>query len=145
MALNFTTLFNINYLAKGIALYNSLLKNCSGFHLYIFAFDDITYKILTERNLLNATIIPLNDFEDNLLLVVKQHRSVAEYCWTCTPFGIKYCIEQFKLDHCTYIDADTFFYNDPTVLIGEMGDNSVLITPHNYHKLYDQSAASGIY
>lgn len=143
--LNFCTLFNTGYLAKGIALYNSLSKTCPQFHLYILAFDETTYKVLTEKSFSNATIISLNNFENEDLLKVKKERSVAEYCWTCTPFTIKYCIEKFSLDHCTYLDADTFFYNDPTVLIKEMGKNSVLITPHNYHSKYDQSAAAGIY
>jgi hypothetical protein len=143
--LNFCTLFNTSYLAKGIALYNSLVKTCPEFHLYIFAFDDTTYKVLTDKNYPHATIISLHDFENEALLEVKKERSVAEYCWTCTPFTIKFCIETYNLDHCTYLDADTFFYNDPTLLIKEMGENSVLITPHNYHSRYDQSAASGIY
>ena len=144
--LNFCTLFNtLDYLAKGIALYNSLEKTCPQFHLYIFAFDETTYKILTDSNLSNATIISLDDFENEKLLKVKKERSVAEYCWTCTPFTIKYCIEKFNLDHCTYLDADTFFYNDPAALIKEMAQDSVLITPHNYNSRYDQSAAAGIY
>jgi hypothetical protein len=145
MKLNFCTLFNINYLAKGVALYDSLIKTCPDFHLYIFAFDDLSYEVLRGENLSNATIIPLADFENERLLAVKANRSKAEYCYTCTPFTAKYCIETFALDHCTYIDADIYFYTDPTGLIVNMGDNSVLITPHNYHSLYDQSAISGIY
>ncbi len=143
--LNFCTLFNSAYLSKGIALYNSLLKTCSDFHIYIFAFDEVAYQILSERNFKKTTIIPLHDFENNELLAIKKKRSVAEYCWTSTPFTIKYCIENFNLDHCTYIDADTFFYEDPAPLIKEMGDNSVLITPHNYSINYDVSGVSGIY
>jgi hypothetical protein len=145
MKLNFCTLFNINYFAKGVALHGSLLKNCPDFNLYIFAFDDISYEILNEKNLPNTTIVSLKQFENESLLSVKKERNVAEYCWTCTPFTIKYCIENFNLDNCTYIDADTFFYEDPSILIKEMGDNSVLITPHNYHPKYDQRAVSGIY
>src|SRR5476651_893359 len=145
MQLNFTTLFNINYLAKGMALHASLLKTCPQFYLYIFAFDDTSYKILTEQHLANTTIISLPELEDDALLAVKNSRSTAEYCWTCTPHTIKYCIENFNLDHCTYLDADTYFFSDPTPLITEMGGNSVLITPHNYHAKYDQSAVSGIY
>lgn len=143
--LNFCTLFNTGYLAKGLALHRSLVAECPQFQLYIFAFDDNCYKILTEKKLISATIIALREFENEALLEVKKERSVAEYCWTCTPLTIEYCIQTYKLDHCTYLDADTFFYDDPTVLINEMGDNSVLITPHNYHILYDQRAESGIY
>ncbi len=143
--LNFCTLFNINYLAKGVALYQSLLKTCPQFHLYIFAFDDLSHKILTEQNLDHATIISLAEFEDEGLLAVKKTRSVAEYCWTCTPFTVKYCIEKYNLDHCTYVDADVYFHKNPSVLIDSMGNDSVLITPHNYFREYDQSAVSGIY
>lgn len=70
---------------------------------------------------------------------------MAEYCWTCTPFTVKYCLEKFGLSACTYLDADLFFYKDPSVLIAEMGGRSVLITPHNYSAGYDVSATAGIY
>jgi len=143
--LNFCTLFNVNYLAKGLVLHASLLKMCPSFHLYIFAFDDITYQILAEKSLSNTTIIQLVEFETAELLIIKKERSVAEYCWTCTPFAIKHCLQNFDIDSCTYIDADTYFYSDPSALIDAMGNNSVLITPHNYHIKYDQSAISGIY
>jgi len=145
MHLNFCTLFNVNYLAKGLALYESLVKTSPQFHLYIFAFDDLSQQILTEKKLAKATIIPLGEFENEQLLAVKADRTKGEFCFTCTPFTVKYCIETFGLDHCTYVDADLYFYNDPTELIVSMGDNSVLITPHNYHYLYDQSAVAGIY
>jgi hypothetical protein len=143
--LNFCTLFNVNYMAKGLAMYNSLVERCSDFHLYIFAFDDAAYRVLTEKQLAHATIIPLADFENDELLSVKPTRSVAEYCWTSTPLTIKYCLDNYQLDHCTYLDADLYFYNDPRILVDEMGDNSVLITPHNYHPKYDVSATAGIY
>src|SRR4051812_41268317 len=121
MALNFCTLFNVNYLAKGLAMYDSLAANNSSFHLYVFAFDDITYQIVTDKKLSNVTVIKLIDFESEDQLAVKPGRSVAEYCWTCTPFTIKYCIEKYQLDHCTYLDADLYFYADPQILIDEMG------------------------
>jgi hypothetical protein len=143
--LNFCTLFNVNYLAKGLAMYDSLVANCSDFHLYIFAFDNTTYQVLTGKQLACATVIALADFETEALLAVKPERSVAEYCWTSTPLTIKHCLENYQLSHCTYLDADLFFYSDPKVLIDEMGDNSVLITPHNYHPKYDVSATAGIY
>jgi len=145
MQLNFTTLLNINYLSKGITLYYSLLNSCSNFHLYIFAVDEISYTILAKKNLSNVTIISLYEIESKELLASKRNRSVSEYCWTCKPFILKYCFQTFNLTNCTYIDADLYFYKTPLGLITSMGDNSVLITPHNYYSAYDQSAISGIY
>ena len=142
---NFCTLFDSYYFSRGLALYNSLLTNCDNFHLYIFAFDDIVYERLTGLNLCNATIISLLEFEDKELLEVKGQRSKAEYCWTATPSTILYAINSFRLDSCTYIDADLYFYSDPKELFYEIGDASIALTLHNYSRMYDQSSTSGKY
>lgn len=145
MKLNFCTLFNSNYLSRGLVLYESLLLNCTDFHLYVFAFDDECYKFLKQQNYAHLTVISLKEFEDDKLLNIKPTRSVAEYCWTCTPSTILYAISNYHLDNCTYIDADMLFMSDPHVLIDEMGTDSVLITEHRYTKEYDQSDLSGKY
>lgn len=142
---NYCTLFDSNYLTRGLAMYESLKKNSDKFHLYIFAFDDRSYALLNKLNLEFVTVISLNKFEDEELLKVKDGRSAGEYCWTCTPSTIKYSIEKYNLDSCTYLDADLYFFSNPSVLIEEMEDKSVLITEHRYTLEYDQSATSGIY
>lgn len=142
---NFCTLFNYNYLARGLAMYESLERVCESFHLYVFAFDDACYTFLSENPRPNLTVISLNQFEYAALLSIKSTRSMAEYCWTSTPFTILFCLENYALESCTYLDADMIFYQDPTPLITEMGEKSVLISEHRYPKLYDQSWYSGIY
>ncbi|TDQ09250.1 glycosyl transferase [Pedobacter metabolipauper] len=143
--LKFCTLFNTAYLSRGLAMYNSLEEQCADFHLYIFAFDHHCYDLLSGLNLPHATIVSLRQFENDRLLAVKKERSAGEYCWTCASSTIKYCIDTFNLDHCTYVDADLLFFNDPAVLLAEMGTKSVMITEHRYTKRYDQSITSGIY
>ncbi len=142
---NFCTLFNSNYLSRGVALYESLIANNTDFHLYIFAFDSLSYRILTDMNLDRATIISLEEFESEELLTIKKERTAAEYCWTCTPSTISYCIDQYKLDQCTYLDADIFFFADPSPLLDENKNYSTLITDHRYTPKYDASASSGKY
>ena len=143
--INFCTLFDSNYLTRGLALNNSLAKVCASYHLYVVAFDDNCFEYLRQANLPNLTPIALRDFEDRQLLAIKSTRSIAEYCWTCTPSTILYCIETFNLPSCTYIDADMIFYQDPAILLNEVKNDSVLITPHRYSADYDQSATHGIY
>ncbi len=145
MKLNFCTLFDSNYLSRGIAMWQSLSQNCPDSHLYIYAFDDKSYSVLSELKFPNTTLISLKDFETAELLAIKSSRTAAEYCWTCTPCIISHSINQFNLDHCTYVDADLFFYSNPKTLIDEMGNDSVLITEHRYTPLYDQSLTSGKY
>jgi len=143
--INFCTLFDSNYLARGLALHESLQRTCPAFHLYVVAFDDLCYNYLKQANIPGLTPISLKEFEDEELLRVKPTRSVAEYCWTCTSSVILYCINTYQLPSCTYLDADMIFYEDPQKLIDEMGQNAVLITEHGYTKEYDQSHANGIY
>ncbi|QJB31684.1 glycosyl transferase [Chitinophaga oryzae] len=143
--LNFCTLFNSLYLTRGLAMYESLEQQCPDFHLYIFAFDDLCQQTLTALRLPKATVISLAEFEDERLLTIKPTRTPGEYCWTCTPATIEYCLERYRLPSCTYIDADLLFFDDPAILIKEMGNKSVLITDHRYTPVYDQTALSGRY
>jgi hypothetical protein len=143
--LNFCTLFNTTYLSRGLAMYQSLEKHATDFHLYIIAFDDHCFDLLKKLGLESATIISLKKFENERLLEAKKDRTAGEYCWTCGSSSIKYCIETYHLDHCTYVDADLLFFKDPKVLIDEMGEKEVLITEHRYSPRYEQSATSGKY
>jgi hypothetical protein len=126
-------------------MYDSLKNSCDDFHLYIFAFDSIAFKILLNLQLDNATIISLNEFENEDLLRVKNTRTRAEYCWTCTSSIIDYVFDKFNVSSCTYVDADLFFYNSPELLLNELGDEkSVLITEHRFSRLariYEQKRA----
>ncbi len=142
---NYCTLFDSGYLTRGIAMYESLKRCTDEFNLYIFAFDDDCHKLLKELDLENVTVISLIEFEDKELLAVKKDRSAGEYCWTCTPSIIKYAIEKYDLDNCTYIEADLYFFSNPAILIDEMNKKSVLISEHRYSKEYDKSLKNGKY
>lgn len=143
--LSFCTLFDSNYFARGLAMYESLVRHCPLFHLYIFAFDEKLAIILEKMNLKYVTVVTLRDFEDEELLAIKSTRTRGEYCWTCSSSTILYCIEHYNIPSCTYLDSDLFFFSDPQILIDEMGDDDVLITEHRYTPQYDQTAASGKY
>ncbi|NJN35512.1 MAG: glycosyl transferase [Saprospiraceae bacterium] len=145
--LHFCTLFDSNYLSRGLVTYHSLMQSTQGAcHLYVFAFDDLCFDTLTYLKLPNLTVISLAEFEDEELLHVKPTRTRGEYCWTCTSSTILYALEKFDLPHCTYIDADMFFYNNPQILLDEMpADAHVLITDHRYTPQYDKSRLAGRY
>jgi hypothetical protein len=143
--LNFCTLFDSLYLTRGVLMYQSLENVCEDFHLYIFAFDDISLDILRKMELKKATIISLNEFEDEKLLNIKSDRTKAEYCWTCTPSTILFVIEHFNVTACTYIDADLFFYQNPQIIFNEMGKSSILLTEHRYPTKFNRSEKSGRY
>lgn len=137
--LNFCTLFDSNFIYLGLAMYESLKRQCGDFHLYVFAFDDNCYKTLNMLKLDKVTVISLAEFENEELLKIKPTRTFVEYFWTCTSSTIYYVLKNFNLDHCTYIDADVYFYSSPEVLFNELESNSVLITEHRYSSKYKKS------
>jgi hypothetical protein len=118
-------------------MYESLKEQTREFHLFIFAFDELSYDILSDLKLDHVTLVSLAEFETPELLEVKKSRTIAEYCWTCTPSIIDFALKNYDIPHCTYIDSDLYFYSDPAVLISEMSETgkTVLITEHRFSVL----------
>ncbi|GHT84234.1 hypothetical protein FACS1894137_07040 [Spirochaetia bacterium] len=145
--INFITLFDKNYLSRGLVLYGSLLEHCVDFHLFILAMDMETEKYFIDNMYERIEIISLDFIEAyySELVEIKKDRSRGEYCWTLTPFCIQYAIRKYGLDSCTYIDADICFYSDPKIIIEESKGSSVIITEHKYTPIYDQTYLSGKY
>lgn len=141
----YCTLFDSQYLSRGITMYESLFRQTQDFRLYIFAFDDLTLSTLQRLHLKNVVVVPLSEFEDEQLRSVKHTRTTTEYCWTATSSTILYVLKRYHEQHCTYIDADMYFFGNPNVLFDELGSGSIMITEHRYTPRYDLSALSGIY
>ena len=129
--INFCTLFDSYYLHKGIALYLSLERVTSDFHLFVMAFDKNSYEKLKSYGFDKMTVELLDDFETPELLAVKPTRNKAEYCWTAGPSVIYHFLTTYKLDKITYLDSDLFFLADPHIIEEEAGDSSVVITEQN--------------
>jgi hypothetical protein len=151
MKYEFCTLFDVNYLPRGLALYRSLERVCPDFHLRVFCMDDEAERLLRDlaSELPRLTVIPLAELErhDRELLEVKPTRTQLEYCWTATPAVSLYCLEtEPGLSEITYLDADLMFFSEPRPVFDEMGDASVLIVPHRYAPQWQSSEeTSGTY
>lgn len=141
--MTFCTLFNVNYLDKGLALLESLERNANGFILYVLAMDDKCYDVLKEQGKDYLVPIRLSDFETSELLEVKPTRKLGEYYWTCSSWLISYVLNTYKPEYCTYLDADLYIYSDPEVIIQEMKDKnaSVQIVSHHFHELVEKDTA----
>lgn len=134
--LTFCTLFDSNYLDKGLALHKSLENVAPEYKLYILAMDNCCKEILDDMKLPHVTVISSEEFEDEELKEIKKKRARAEFCWTCTASLIEYIFETYHEEFCTYIDSDLYFYSNPKVLIEEMchAGCSVQIVEHGFGK-----------
>lgn len=137
--INLCTLFDSNYIDRGIALYESLVEVESDFILYVIAFDDICEKVLRESNYNNMVVISYSEFEDDILCNAKTNRSLREYMWTCSGYSIRYVMDKYNLDECTYIDSDLYFYSTPKLLLDDFEKSGcdVAIIAHNYSNHYE--------
>lgn len=144
---HFVTLFDSNYLARGLVLYHSLLRHAGDFHLWIICFDTLAYQLLQALHLEKGTAIPLAEFEDDALLQVKPQRTWQEYCWTSTPSTLLYVLNiDASVDAITYLDADLMFFSSPEPIFHELADASIALTAHRYLPEYsDCVSTNGLY
>ena len=129
----FCTLFDSNYLLKGVAMLESLREQCPEAHVFVLCMDEQTKVLLLQLELCHVSCISLADFEDEALLAVKGQRSIAEYCWTLSPCLPWYVLQHNpQIDFITYVDADLLFYAPVQALFDEIGDASIAIIEHRF-------------
>lgn len=141
----FCTYFDWAYRQKGLALWESLERECPDYHLWILALDKPTGALLTRLSLPNVSAIGMSSFETDALRKVKASRSVREYYWTCTPAWILFVLRRSPATHISYIDADLYFFGSPEPVFQEIGAQSLAITPHDFPHHLRGFVSNGIY
>ena len=144
----FCTILDSGYLFRFVALHQSLLRWCVPFRLTAFCLDRRAGRILERMGLASVEVVPFSELEaaDPELAAVKPDRSLAEYCQTAKASALLHTFERYpQVDQVTFVDADLFFFGDPTPVFEEMGDASVLITPHHFSPEFQGGRVWGIY
>ncbi len=148
---HYCTLFNMDYAAKGLALYQGLLRHSSGpWCLWVLPMDQETYaflKAVGPKFPAMQILSPADVITGRLAEAVKG-RSVAYTCFTTTGWLMGWLMERLNFIHeITYLDADLGFYSDPEKAHKQITlDKSVAIVPHRFlpHDV-DRLAPSGQY
>lgn len=128
----FCTLFDSNYISKGIALYLSIEKYTNDFILYIMALDRACYDTLNKIKLKHVIVECLEDLKIEELDKAKKDRSKAEFCWTCGSVITEYFFNMYGLPEITYLDSDLQFFCSPQIIEDELKEAkaSIGISPH---------------
>lgn len=134
-----------NYLAKGLALCESIIKHDKLATIFYMATDDETYEKLlhnipvdwVRKNL----IIPFQAKEIKEIETLKQlkdagHKSnygdaYSQFCWALTPCMTSFLLENTKRD-ILYCDADICFYDNPAKIAEACKQKSVGIHSHGF-------------
>jgi len=140
----FCTLFDSNYLIKGLTMIKSLEEFCKDFEIYVLCLDSKTKNILEKLNNSYIKCIELFEVENNDLLKAKKDRTKAEYCWTLASNFTWFVMDKFKnINHITYLDADLLFYSSLEPIFKEIRNSSIAIIEHRFAKPYKNLEVNG--
>jgi hypothetical protein len=131
----YCTMFDRNYVTRGLALYGSLLRHRKESRLVVLCLDATTYDILTSLALQNMEPVSLSSLEesDPELSRTRPQRTAVEYYFTCKPVLLKFIAEKYTdAQRITYLDSDLFYFSDPEPLELEYAGSAVALTPHRF-------------
>src|SRR6185295_10220260 len=131
----YCTLFDGGYTARGLALAESLNEHCSPCRLYVLCMDHDAEILLDRLKIPNVVLIPLAELEkeDGQLADVKSTRSTVEYYFTSKASLLRYVLAiNPECERVTYLDADLFFFSDPSELDSEIAESSVAVIEHRF-------------
>ena len=145
MTEQYCTMFDVDFLPMGLALYDSLTRHQPEAVLWVLCLDDETARALEAMRLPNARIVRLDEIETGELKAVRSSRTRREYYWTLTPWMFGMVFDRApEAARVTYLDADLYFFQSPSVLLDAMTSaHEVLITDHAYAPQHDYAATSG--
>ncbi len=132
MKYNFYTSFDKGFLAKGLVLYDSIVRNCNEpFRYFILCMDDVSYEILLGMKLPSVILLTFNNIEDDELREAKKTRTIEEYSWTLKPSMATYIFKNYPdAETVMYLDGDLYFYSSMAPIYDEFEGHSTLLFPH---------------
>jgi hypothetical protein len=144
----YCTYFDHNYLPRGLALYDSLLRHGGSFELWVLCLSEECEQALQKLKLPGLGTISLLEFEagDASLQAARQNRSQIEYFFTCTPSLPLFLFKRNpEMAAVTYLDGDLYFFGDAEDVHAEIGEASIAITSHRFPPALRDSERYGIY
>lgn len=132
MRRNYATLFDSRYLAKGLVMLESLIReSIYPPTIQVLAMDKACERALRRLGITGVTVHSLEDFEGYTnTAALRMSRTWTEYCWTLASIFTDE-VAHF-VSSVTYLDADLMFFSDPEIIFDEIDWKSIGITPHRF-------------
>ena len=147
MTREYVTIGDQRFLAKALVLHRSLLRHGGAFRLTLFC-DEASRDIVERLELPQLRTVTIAELEaaDPEFAAVRPTRTLGEYMWTAKAAALRQVLAELpESATVSFLDADQMFFADPETLFEEMGDASVMITPHRFAREHAAAAVSGIY
>lgn len=131
----YCTLFDRNYLTRGLALYGSLSRHCKNFRLVVLCLDETVPDILEALALQNLEVVRLSSLAESDPEVVRTRaqRAPVEFYFTCKPALMRFIAHRYPdARRITYHDSDLYYFSDPESLEREYPSDAIALTPHRF-------------
>jgi len=144
----FCTYFDHRYLARGLALIDSLRVHGCRDEIWVVCLTEICAEILRSIKSPGVHVLRITDLEDfcPALRPLRDERSAAEFYFTCTPLLVQFVFARCAdVEVVSYLDADMYFFEPPAAVFKEIGDAPAAIIPHNYPRRLRKMERYGTY
>jgi len=125
----FCTVISRFRLYQAIAMFCSLREVLKEHIMYVLCVDDETQRLISRMGWKHIRLLHLCELRHEALGQVRKNRRINEYCWTLKPLLIEAVFSRDPgIDRVTYVDADLFFFSDPSLIFLSQPDCSVLLS-----------------
>ena len=144
----YCTYFDSAYLARGMVMLRSLRRHDPSARILALALDELCARVLCGAFSGDVQVIETETLHAAFpeLRPIRQQRSRWAYYATQKPALALFTMGgQPPPAAVTYIDADTWFFSDPSAMLYEIGTASVGISPHRFPASHQSLAVYGRY
>lgn len=152
------TLFDYNYLDKGLVMIESLLKYNPELEIHALCLDNKTFDFCSKIKEIKTYSLQDLEKEDQNLLKIKNRNIKSElgdwydlgdhayYCYSLTPYFTNYILEKYSKESVLYCDSDLIFYENLNILKEEIKEKDCAIVTHKNESAFRRyESRVGIY
>ena len=131
------TYFNIDYLARGLALIESINNNNLDTIIYVLAIDE-KVEIHLKNKFNNVKVINMNYYNKHNNITKTKFSDQKQFFFSITPNLCKMLLtENEEIDILLYLDADVYVTSNITPIYNEFNNFSVGVCSHRRNKFIE--------
>ena len=132
---NLCTVSDINYLYKGLTLYESLKSETKNFILHYLCIDDESFNKLRQFESDSLKVYHVETYlESDTNLKLLKDSEYRYFCWSLASYFTNKLL-QTDIDAITHIDSDIYFHKDLGIILDEIGDREIGMFRHRQFPL----------
>lgn len=132
---NLCTVSDINYLYKGLTLYESLKSETKNFILHYLCIDDESFNKLRQFESDSLKVYHVETYlESDTKLKSLKNSDYRYFCWSLASYFTNKLLLT-DVGAVTYIDSDIYFHQDFNYILNEIGDREIGMFRHRQFPL----------